>query len=185
MGRPDDARHEPACTWPRQSGVAVYDRRWVKDVRNSVRCAAALLSLLLVTDWGGGCFTPWHSAVWLGLAALLFGVLCPPRVRAGRGWLASRGLLRERRVRTDLLESVHCLDGVAQRLVLRDVFGGRVEIDPQVLLDNPDLWHRLDEDARSSAARGSLTCGAPELRRVAERIDRETALTVLRLSGME
>ncbi|MFD1275720.1 hypothetical protein ACFQ51_41260 [Streptomyces kaempferi] len=103
----------------------------------------------------------------------------------GEGWLASHGPLRKRRVRTDLLVSVRCLNGVSQRLLLRDMFGARVEINPQVLVNNPELWHRLDEDAQKSAASGSLTCGATALRKVSERIDRETALTVFKVSGLD
>jgi hypothetical protein len=94
--------------------------------------------------------------------------------------------LRGRRgIRTDLLVSMRAADGVCQRLLLRDVFGARVEIDPRVLVDNPALWHRLDEDARKSAASGCLRCGASALRRLAERMDGETALTVFRISGLE
>jgi hypothetical protein len=180
-----DAWHEPAGASAPGPGAAVHDRRWVRELRSSVRCAGALLVLLLVIDWGEGFFTPWRGALWLALGLLLFVVLCPPRVCAGEGWLASRGLLREHRVRTDLLVSVSCPDGVSRRLVLRDALGGRVEIDPQILVDNPDLWHRLDEDAQTSVSRGSLTCGALVLGRLSRRIDRETALHVFKVSGLE
>ncbi|WP_240634388.1 MULTISPECIES: hypothetical protein [Streptomyces] len=118
-------------------------------------------------------------------SVLLFLVLCPARVAAGEGWLSSHGLLRGRRVRTDRLVSVRCLDGVGRRLVLRDTSGARVEIDPRVLVSNPPLWHRLNDDARISAERGSLTYGATALRRVSERIDRETAVTVFKVSGLD
>ena len=154
-------------------------------MHSSIGCALALFALLLLLDWGSGTASSWRAALWCALSVLLFLVLCPRRVCAGEGWLASRGLLRTRRVRTDLLVSVHCVDGVSQRLVLRDVFGGRVEIDPRVLVDNPGLWHRLDDDARTSLAVGSLRCGETELRRMRERIDRETALTVFKVSGLE
>ncbi|MGW1159738.1 hypothetical protein ACWD5Q_10135 [Streptomyces sp. NPDC002513] len=161
------------------------DRRWAKELYSSVRCAVALLAMLLLIDWGVGDATPWRTALWCALSLLLFVVLCPRRISAGEGWLSSRGLLRTRRVRTDLLVSVRCLDGVSQRLVLRDAFGERVELDPRVLVDNPDLWHRLYEDARASAQRGCLMCGETALRRVQRRIDRETALTVFKVSGLE
>jgi hypothetical protein len=163
----------------------VYDHRWARELHGSIRCALALFALLLLIDWGSGAGSPWRAALWFGVSVLLFVVLCPRRVCAGEGWLASRGLLRTRRVRTDLLVSVRCVDGVSQRVVLRDMFGGRVEIDPRVLVDNPDLWHRLDEDARKSMALGSLLCGQTALRRVRERVDRETALTVFAVSGMK
>lgn len=178
MGRPDDA---PA----RQPRATAHDRRWARDLRDTFRCAGALLGLLLLVDHLSGSLTLWRGALWLALAVLLLVVLYPARVRAGEGWLSSRGLLRERRVRTDRLVSVRCLDGVSQRLVMRDVFGDRVEIDPDVLVNNPDLWHRVSEDSRRSIASGSLTCGATALRRVAERVERETAETVFKVSGLE
>ncbi|WP_240797270.1 hypothetical protein [Streptomyces sp. F001] len=185
MEPPDDVRHDLSPAPERHFDAEAYDHRWTRDLHSAVRCAAVLLALLLLIDWGAGTLTPWRTALWCILAALLFVVLCPPRVSAGAGWLQSRSLLRTRTVRTDLLVSVRCLDGVSQRLVLRDTFGERVEIDPQVLVANPELWYRLDEDAHKSEARGLLLCGATALNRVAERIDCETARTVFRVSGLE
>ncbi|MFI9650394.1 hypothetical protein ACIHAA_29515 [Streptomyces sp. NPDC052040] len=181
----DYARHEVAGVPTAGPGAVVSDRRWAKELYSSVRCAAALLVMLLLIDWAAGDLTGWRAALWCALALLLFLVLCPRRVFAGEGWLASRGLLRTRRVRTDLLVSVRCLDGVCQRLVFRDVFGSRVEIDPQVLVDNPGLWHRLDEDVRKSSEPDGLLCGQTALHRVRLRIDRETARTVFKVSGLE
>lgn len=169
----------------RAPAEVTYDRRWAGDLRSSIRCSAVLLGLLLLVDWGADSLTIARSTLWAGLAVLLFVVLYPARVTAGEGWMASRGLLREQRVRTDVLVSVRCLDGVSQRLRLRDAFGGRVEINPQVLVDNPDLWHRLDEDAHKSDACGSLTCGATALRQISKRIDRETALNVFKVSDLD
>ncbi|NNN34251.1 hypothetical protein HLK59_28590 [Streptomyces sp. S3(2020)] len=185
MGRRNDAEHDVFPADAQKQGPVVHDHRWAGDLYSSIRCSTALLGLLFAIEWGTGNLTIWRGVLWAALAVLLFLVLCPPRVTAGEGWLASRWLLRTRRVRTDLLVSVRCLEGVSQRLVLRDAFGHRVEIDPQVLVNNPGLWHRVDEDARRSAALGSLMCGATALRRVAERIDRETAKTVFKVSGME
>jgi len=167
------------------SGGTAYDRRWAGDLRSAIHCSAAILVLLVLIDWGAGHLTVVRGGLWVGLGVLLFVVLFPHRVTADAGWLASRGLLRERRVRTDLLVSVRVLDGVSQRLRLRDVLGNLVEIDPQVLVNNPDLWHHLERDALRSAARGSLTCGETALRRISQRIDRETALTVFKVSGLE
>ncbi|MEH0574622.1 MULTISPECIES: hypothetical protein [Streptomyces] len=168
-----------------ESGDAAHDLRWAKDVRDSIRCAGALFAVLLLVDWGTDRFTLRRGALWLTLSLLLLLVLYPARVSAGEGWLASRRLLRERRVRTDLLVSVRCLDGVSQRLVLRDAFGGRVEIDPEVLVKNPHVWLRLDAGAQKSAAGGTLLCGATALRRLSRRIDRETAHAVFKASGLE
>ncbi|WP_329245568.1 hypothetical protein OG223_10295 [Streptomyces sp. NBC_01478] len=171
MGHPHDA--------------GAHDRRWARDLRDTFRCAGALLGLLLLVDQFSGRLTLWRAALWFAVALLLFVVLYPARVRAGAGWLSSRGLLRERHVRTDRLVSVRCLDGVSQRLLLRDEFGGRVEIDPDVLVNNPDVWHLLAEGSRRSLDSGTLTCGATALRRIAERVERETAETVFKVSGLE
>ncbi|MCX4460909.1 hypothetical protein OG585_48955 (plasmid) [Streptomyces sp. NBC_01340] len=185
MGRRNDARHNAVHGHTDTPAETARDRFWAQDLRSSIRCAGVLLALLLLIDWGAGTFTALRAVLWAGLAALLFVVLFPHRVTVGEGWLASQGLLRRRRVRTDLLVSVRCLDGISQRLVLRDTFGDRVEIDPKVLVNNPDLWRRLDEDAHKAAACGSLTCGQTALRRVSEQVDRETALTVFKVSGLE
>ncbi|MFK0113297.1 hypothetical protein [Streptomyces sp. NPDC091217] len=161
------------------------DRRWSKDVYASARCAGVLLALLLLIDWGASTLTWWRGALWTALAVLLFTALCPARVRAGDNWLTSRRLLRTRRVRTDLLVSVRCLDGISPRLLLRDTFGGRLELDPRVLVDNPDLWLRVDEGARRAAAAGTLLCGSLALSRLGEQVDRENALGVFKASGLE
>ncbi|MBC2874104.1 hypothetical protein H7K43_03345 [Streptomyces sp. TYQ1024] len=126
-----------------------------------------------------------RACSWAALGTLLVAVLRPPRVTAGDGWLASRGLLRERRVRTDLLTRVRQSDGVAPRLVLRDVGGGRVEVDPRVLRTNPLLWHELETGARKALARGLLREGAPVLAALASRIDGDGVRGILRASGLE
>lgn len=185
MGRREKTRRSPVAAEAPSSGAAVHDRRWARDVKEAVRCAGALLTLLLLVDWGSGRFTFWRGLLWLALALLLLLVLFPGRVSAGGGSMASRRLLGERRVRTDQLVSVRCLDGVSQRLLLRDVHGERVEIDPDVLVNNPALWHRFEEGARKAAADGLLLCGQTTLHRLAARIDRETALAVFKASGLE
>ncbi|MFJ9033277.1 hypothetical protein ACIRQP_33140 [Streptomyces sp. NPDC102274] len=164
---------------------AAYDTGWAGDAWSAVGCALLLLVLLLVTDFGVGTLSGSRGAMWVVLAVLLFLVLWPPRLTAGPGWLASRGLLRERRVRTVRLTSASWSDGVAQRLVLRDGDGGQIEIDPRVLIANPALWRLLDADARTSMAAGNLSRGATALRKLSERIDRETARTVFKISDVE
>jgi hypothetical protein len=185
MERRDDARQEPVDAHGESPGEATNELQWAQELWSSVRCAGMLLVLLLFVDFGYGRSAPWRTALWLALAGLLFAVLCPARVSAGEGWLSSRRMLRERRVRTDLLVSVRRLDGISQRLVLRDAFGGRVAIDPDVLVTNPRLWHRLDEDARRSAAGGTLLCGTTALHHISRHVDRETARAVFKASGLE
>src|SRR5690348_17066912 len=92
MARRDEARGE-------KPAEAANDHQWAQELMSSLRCAAVLLFLLLVVDWGTGRFALWRAALWIALAGLLFAVLCPARVSAGEGWLSSRRLLRERRVR--------------------------------------------------------------------------------------
>ncbi|MYW19235.1 hypothetical protein GT039_27565 [Streptomyces sp. SID2955] len=173
MGRPD------------ASGEAANDREWTQQLWSAVRCAAVLPALLLLVDWDTGRIAWWRTGLWCALAGLLFVVLCPARVSAGGNWLASRRLGREQRVRTDLLVSVRCLEGVSARLVLRDTLGGRVEIDPEVLVRTPQLWLRLDEGARKATADGLLLCGQTALRRLSARMDHETARAVFKASGLE
>ncbi|MFE6668114.1 hypothetical protein ACFVFH_31720 [Streptomyces sp. NPDC057697] len=170
---------------PPSSDTTADDDGWPADRRFAVHCSVTLLGLLTVVDAAAGHLTWPRALLWTGLAALLCAVLVPPRVRAGTGWLSSRGLLRRRTVRTDRLVSVRWSDGVAQRMVLRDTEGGRVEVDPEVFLANPALWHRLDEDARGCVARGTLRCGVTALRQLSDRIDRGHARTVFRISGLE
>ncbi|MFI6059980.1 hypothetical protein [Streptomyces sp. NPDC051286] len=166
-------------------GRTVYDREWSGDVRFAGGCSVTLLGLLLAVDAAIGRLTWLRVLLWAAIAAVLCAVLVPPRVCAGTGWLSSRGLLRRTTVRTDLLVSVRWSDGVAQRLLLRDAHGCRVELDPRVFVANPALWHRLDEDARTCMERGTLLCGATALRQLGDRIDRRTARTVFEVSGLE
>lgn len=167
------------------AGGVVHDRSWAEEVRTSARCSAALFVLLLFVDWAAGSLDWWRGGLWLLLALLLLLVLFPARVSAGEGWLASRRLLRTRRVRTDLLVTVRPVNGVTRRLVLADAFGDRVEIDPELLIRNPDLWYRLDEGTRSSETNGTLRRGTAALHSLADDLDRETALSVFRASGLD
>ncbi|WP_427164342.1 hypothetical protein ACQF4J_02160 [Streptomyces sp. C1-1] len=188
MGRRDDACGGPLdahADGPDCAGEGTNDHEWTQELWSSVRCAGVLLVLLLLVDWGSGRLALWRAALWLALAGLLFVVLYPARVSAGGNWLASRRLLREHRVRTDLLVSVRYLDTISPRLLLRDALGGRVEIDPEVLMRNPQLWFRLEQGARKAAGDGSLLCGATALRHISRRVDRETARAVFKASGLD
>ncbi|MFF1839633.1 hypothetical protein ACFVXE_36520 [Streptomyces sp. NPDC058231] len=166
-------------------GMTAYDHKWAGELRFAGGCSGTLLGLLLAVDAVAGRLTWLRVLLWTAVAATLCVVLLPPRVCAGPGWLASRGLLRGTTVRTDRLVSVRWSDGVSQRLLLRDADGCRVELDPRVLIANPALWHRLDQDARTCVERGTLLCGATALRRLGDRIDRRTARTVFEVSGLE
>ncbi|TJZ94301.1 hypothetical protein FCI23_54120 [Actinacidiphila oryziradicis] len=145
----------------------------------------AFSGLMMLLDWGSGGLTPPRAGLWAVLGAMVFAVLLPPRVTAGEGWLAVRGSVRERRVCTDALVALYSCGPVAQRLVLRDAYGGCVELTPRVLAANPLLWHLLDAGARRSRERGTLRSGTDVLRELAEQIDDETARAVLRASGLE
>ncbi|MFJ4468762.1 hypothetical protein ACIP2X_14915 [Streptomyces sp. NPDC089424] len=185
MGHREDPNRDLTDLPAPHPAPPVHDRHWVRDVRGAIGCAGVLLALLLLLDSAAGTLTAWRAVLWAVLALLLLAVLCPSRISAGEGWIVARSLLRSRRVRTDLLVSVSCLDGVSQRLLLRDAFGDRFEIDPRVLMDNPELWRRLDEDARRAEASGFLLCGTTALSRLSARIDAETAHTVFKVSGLD
>ncbi|MEV0321644.1 hypothetical protein ACIBKX_34730 [Streptomyces sp. NPDC050658] len=172
---------------PRTTGDGpwAHDLTWAQDARSAAGCAALLFGLLLALDAATGRLDAPGALLWLGLGLLLWGVLTPPRVTARAGTLVSRGLFRRRSVRLDQLVAVRRSDGIAPRLVLRDAAGGQVLLDPDVLAVNPPLWRQVSDGARTSVERGSLLCGATALRRLAERIDRETAEEVFRVSGLD
>ncbi|MFD4245974.1 hypothetical protein ACFWP3_30930 [Streptomyces sp. NPDC058525] len=166
-------------------GPFASDLHWAGERRSAVGVAALLYAALLALDAGVGELDGARGALWTLLAVVVFMILLPPRVTVGPGLLSARGLLVDHRVRTDSLVSVRWSDGVAQRMLLRDTEGNQAEIDPTVLVRNPAMWSRLETDARTSIRRGTLMCGATALRRLGERIDRETARTVFKVSGLE
>ncbi|MFI6941402.1 hypothetical protein ACIBI4_19170 [Streptomyces sp. NPDC050418] len=170
---------------PDRPDSSAEDRHWGSELRDATLCALSLASLLTLVDGAAGSLTWPRALLWAGLGALLYVILFPPRVRAGDGWLEQRTLLRTRRVRTDRLVSVRWLDGVSQRLLLRDDHGVRVELDPRVLTRNPDLWQLVDAGARTSVERGLLRCGATALRQLSRRVESETARVLFRISGMK
>lgn len=141
-------------------------------------------ALSLLVDWDAGSLTPLRALLWVALSAAVCAVLLPQRVSAGPGWIAVRAPWRRRIVRTDALATVRQYDGVSSHLVLRDIYGHRLEIDPRILAANPLLWHELDTGVRRSIERGTLRHGADVLHRLGNRIDRETVQDVLRASGL-
>ncbi|MFF8956112.1 hypothetical protein [Streptomyces sp. NPDC014894] len=164
--------------------VLAEDRGWVNDLWAAAFCALSLIVLLHLVDLAAGTVEAGRTALWTILAAALFAVLYPPRVTAGHDWLSVRGLLGERRVSTDLLTQVARRGGVAQRIVLRDVRGRRVEVDPMTLAANPLLWHELDRGARKARDRGLLRSGSAVLRSLSDRIESDTARGVFEVSGL-
>ncbi|MFG2556575.1 hypothetical protein [Streptomyces sp. NPDC048581] len=91
MGHRNDARDDDLIGEPaRPLEETATDRRWARDLLDSFRCAAVLLCLLFLIDWGADTLVDARAALWFTLAVLLFVVLCPARVSAGAGWLASR-----------------------------------------------------------------------------------------------
>ncbi|MHB9863730.1 hypothetical protein [Streptomyces sp. YIM S03343] len=162
----------------------VGDRHWRGSARLALSCALVFCAMSLLVDWDAGTLTPLRALLWVTLSAALGVLLLPQRVSAAPGRLAVRSLRRRRIVRTDALESVHQFDGVASHLILRDVHGGHLELDPRVLVANPLLWHELDTGVRRSLERGTLSQGADVLDRLGHRIDDETTRAVLRASGL-
>lgn len=144
----------------------------------------AFCAMALLVDWDAGSLTPLRALLWAALSAAVFAVLLPARVSAGPGWLAVRTPWRRHLVHTDALTVVRQYDGVSSHLVLRDVHGHRVELDPRILAANPLLWHELDTGVRRSLEHGTLRHGADVLDRLGHRIDDETLRAVLRASGL-
>ncbi|MFC8520888.1 hypothetical protein [Streptomyces sp. NPDC057257] len=160
------------------------DRHWRGSARLAACCGAAFFAMTLLVDWDARTLTPARALLWLALSAAVFTVLLPPRVTAGPGWLAVSGPVHRRTVRTDALVSVRQYEGASCHLALRDTDGHNLELDPRVLVADPLLWHELDTGVRRSLQRGTLRQGTEVLRRLGHRIDDETALAVLRASGL-
>ncbi|MET8687986.1 hypothetical protein ABZV77_27640 [Streptomyces sp. NPDC004732] len=183
--RQGDARSVAGGPYGRETPDATLsDRSWAPDVRAAVFCAVALFGLVLLIDWANGTLSPLRVCLWVPLSGLLYLVLHPVRVTAGPGWLAVRGLGRRRHVCTCLLTAVRYSEGVAARLVLSDSLGNRVELDPQLLVDNPLLLHRLDTGARFALEAGLLRTGRTELQRLIERADNAVAKGVFEASDL-
>ncbi|WP_333776551.1 hypothetical protein [Streptomyces sp. IBSBF 3136] len=160
------------------------DRHWRGSARLAVSCAMAFCAMALLVDWDAGSLTPLRALLWAALSAAAFAVLLPARVSAGPGWLTVRTPWRRHLVHTDALTVVRQYDGVSSHLVLRDIHGHRVELDPRILAANPFLWHELDTGVRRSLEHGTLRHGADVLDRLGHRIDDETSQAVLRASGL-
>ncbi|MGW5658181.1 hypothetical protein [Streptomyces humi] len=168
----------------RPSGRATGDRTWRGGARLAVGCALGFGALTLGVDWDAGSLTPARALLWVALSATVLGLLLPARVTAGPGWLAVRGPLRRRTVRTDSLVHVGRYGDVAAHLVLCDTLGNRLELDPGVLHANPLLWHELDTGVRRSLERGTLRRGSEVLARLGHEIDDTNARAVLEVSGL-
>ncbi|MER5202163.1 hypothetical protein [Streptomyces sp. NPDC002825] len=161
------------------------DEGWPGALRTAITCAATLLGLLLLVDGVAGTLTPVRGALWAGLAVLLFVVLLPDRVTAGEGWLASRGLVRGRTVRTDRLVCVWWSAGPSRRVLLRDVHGARISLGPNLLTDNPRLWQLLADGAAASCAQGFLHAAESDIRHLSQQTDREIAQLVFKISHLD
>ncbi|NNN34259.1 hypothetical protein HLK59_28630 [Streptomyces sp. S3(2020)] len=160
------------------------DRHWRGGALLATGCAALFGAMSLLVDWDAGSLSPLRALLWVGLSAAFFTVLLPAQVTAGTGWLAVRGPWRRQMVRTDALTTVWRYDGVSSRLVLRDAYGDRLELDPRVLAANPLIWHEFDTGVRRSVERGTLLQGGDVLDRLGHDIDDETVLAVLKASGL-
>ncbi|MEU9716974.1 hypothetical protein [Streptomyces sp. NPDC047976] len=167
------------------TGAPAQDAQWAGERRSAAGVAVLFFTALFGLDAGAGRLDVTRGILWTGLAVLVFVILLPLRVSTRPGLLGARGLFVEHTVRTDSLVSVRWSDGVSQRMILRDTEGNRVEIDPRVLVRNPAMWRHLDADAQTSIRRGTLLCGATAMRRLAKRIDDETARTVFKVSGLD
>ena len=160
------------------------DRHWPASARFAVGCGLMFCAMSLLVDWDAGTLTPFRALLWSVLSAVVFTILLPPRVSAGPGWLAVRTLSRRLVIRTDALTAVRQYDGVSSHLVLRDVHGHVLELDPRILAANPLIRHELDTGVRRSLEHGTLRQGADVIDRLCRRIDDETAQAVLRESGL-
>ncbi|ARF52990.1 hypothetical protein [Streptomyces gilvosporeus] len=173
----------PAAPHAGRPDIAV-DRHWRADARRAVEYSLAFVGPIMLLDWCSGGLTLPRAGLWVVLGVAILVISLPSRVSAGDGWLAVRGLMGERRVRTDALVAVGQNGGIAVHLVLRDADGRWLKLDRQVLDANPLVWHLIDAGARRSVQRGTLRHGRHVLQELADRIDGQEARAVLMASGM-
>lgn len=133
-----------------------FDRDRPARLRLAAGLPAGLLTAALALDAAAGTLTVPRALLWTATAVVLLAVLVPPRITAGGGRLTVRGLLRTRRIRTDLLVGARLEGTTDRRLVLRDAFGSRLEVDARAVAESPFLRHELDTGARRSHAAGLL-----------------------------
>ncbi|WP_324785248.1 hypothetical protein [Streptomyces sp. H51] len=170
----------------RRSGPSspVGDRHWRGSARLAGSCALTFCGLSLLVDRAAGSLTLPRALLRVTLSVAVGAVLLPQRVSAGPGRPAARTPCRRYVVRTDALAAARRCDGVRSCLVLRDIHGHRLELDPRILAANPLLWHEFDTGVRRSLERGTLRTGAGLLDRLGHRIDEESARAVFRESGL-
>ncbi|WP_369215572.1 hypothetical protein [Streptomyces flavofungini] len=158
--------------------LRAHDARPPRGTVPAVGVAASLLVLLEGVDAVASSLTLTRALLWAAFGVVLFAILWPTHVTAASGLLTARGLVRTRRVRLDRLVSVAWHDGVAQRVILCDTDGNRLEFEPRLLAADPLLWHALRTGVRTSTARGTLTTGRVAVRRLSLRIDRQPAPSI-------
>ncbi|MEU9126160.1 hypothetical protein AB0C96_41230 [Streptomyces sp. NPDC048506] len=180
MGR----RTDPAAATHAGRPETTTDRHWRAAARRALQYSLAFVGLLMLLDWGTDGLTLRRAGLWVVLGVAVLAVFLPPRVTAGEGWLAVRGLKGERRVRTDALVTMRQYGSIDVRLVLLDAHGQRLELAPRVLVANPLIWHLLDAGAHRSVERGTLRHGADVLEELADQIDGREARAVLTASGL-
>ncbi|MFD8015215.1 hypothetical protein [Streptomyces sp. NPDC058955] len=176
---------QPPLPAPRPAPDVLDDAGWPGEARAALLYAGLLLGTSLAVDAGTHGLSLTRTLGCVVLSALLLVVLLPARVSAAPGLLTVQGLWVTRTVRTDRLTAVVWPADTARRLALRDEDGARAEVDLRVLLANPALWLRVEDDARTSRTRGTLVHGAGDLARLALHVHTETARAVLRVSGLD
>ncbi|MFF0437421.1 hypothetical protein ACFYU9_35005 [Streptomyces sp. NPDC004327] len=176
---------EPRFALQSESGDrAVHNREWVGDARAATGCAGLLLAVSLAVDACDGGLNLPATLLWIALVVVLFVVLFPAKVVASPGRLTVRALWTRTTVRADRLAALRWPDSIEQRLVLTDTEGGRARVELRVLLANPPLWLLLEADARTSRENGALRDGERDLHRLERRVERDTAHSVFKVSGL-
>ncbi|WUH92064.1 hypothetical protein OG900_19420 [Streptomyces sp. NBC_00433] len=181
-GYPSPPVRRPSSPGRGAGPVCGSDRDRPARLRIAFALPGALLAAAMAVDAVAGTLTWPRALLWAGLAAALLAVLVPPRITAGGGQLTVRALLRTRRVRTDLLVAARIDGGTARRLVLRDAFGSRVEVDARAVAESPFLRHELDLGARRSHAAG-LLADTSAVRDLAGAADEDEARALFRASN--
>ncbi|MFJ7957005.1 hypothetical protein ACIQ62_11990 [Streptomyces sp. NPDC096319] len=181
---------KPPRRYPRHGedvpGDVLSDAGWPGEARAAIGCAVGLLAVSLIVEAGTHGLTVLRTAGFIALASVLLVVLLPARVSAAPDLLIVKGLWTTRTVRIDRLSAVAWpAGGTSHRVILTDAEDGRAEVELRVLSANPAIWLRLEAGAQASLQRGTLSRDTGDLARLSLYIHRETARSVLKMSGLD
>lgn len=149
---------DPRARLPRAPrGLPTTTAAYRPSVSSQVQAAVAVTALCAVVVAAKGGWPPSArlSGFFLTGLALFCAATARRQVWAGPGWVASRGLLRTRVIRTaELASAKDVRSGVDRLVVLRDERGGRLGLMAAELRESPAVLAQIRSDIASRRTAG-------------------------------